>query len=198
MLDVMSTKSLSTEIMLVLPSYLHSLGSSASLKRSDVHNVIPLYDRFMEDYLKEVRRSLNVALDPCGFLEISRSLQAQFRARLRSDPYCMLPSYNHTLPNGDERGSYVVLDVGGSTLRVALVKLSGRSSADDPMRIVRMETSYIDSSVKALRGLAFFDWLAAKVEHMLAKGNVRHESDAEPLPIGLAWSFPIAYVVDEV
>ncbi|KAI9881268.1 MAG: hypothetical protein M1830_005554 [Pleopsidium flavum] len=54
-----------------------------------------------------------------------------------------------------------------------------------------METSCIDSTVKALKGVAFFDWLAGRVEHVLAKGGGYGHS-AAPLPMGLAWSFPIA------
>ena len=194
MLDFMAKKSVSTEKVLMRASFIYSPGPSPSLKTYDVHHVARSNPRSMEDFLLEVRQQFDVSLDPGGLLEISGLLQDQFMARLWSHPNCMLPSYNHTLPHGNERGTYVVLDVGGSTLRVALVKLSGRTGADDPMRIVRMETSHIDSSVKALKGLAFFDWLAAKVEKVLVKSRIRHDHQSVPVPVGLAWSFPIAYV----
>jgi len=192
--DFMANRSISTETVLMHPSFIYSPRPSPSLKTYDVYHVARSYHRSMEGFLQEVHEQFDVSLDAPGLLEISEQLQGQFQARLRSHPHCMLPSYNHTLPQGDERGTYVVLDVGGSTLRVALVKLSGRTAADDPMRILRMETSHIDGSVKALKGLAFFDWLAAKVEHVLVKSRVRHDHDGVPVSVGLAWSFPIAYV----
>lgn len=194
MFDFMANGSLSTETMLMHPPFIYPTGPSPSLKMYDVPHVARSYPRSMESFLQEVHEQFDVSLDARGLLAISEQLQDQFRARLRSHSHCMLPSYNHTLPEGDERGTYVVLDVGGSTLRVALVKLSGRTAADDPMRILRMEASHIDSSVKALKGVAFFDWLAAKVEHVLVKGRIRHDQAGMAVPVGLAWSFPIAYV----
>lgn len=191
MLDFMANRSVST---LLSSSFIYSPDPSPPLKTYDVHHVARSYHRSMEDFLQEVHGEFDVSLDAGSLLEISSLLQDQFKARLLSHSHCMLPSYNHTLPEGNERGTYVVLDVGGSTLRIALVKLSGRTAADDPMRILRMETSHIDSSVKALKGLAFFDWLAAKVKHLLVKSRTRHDYESVPIPVGLAWSFPIAYV----
>ncbi len=195
MLDFTRNRSGSIETMLIVPSFLHSLGSSTSLKKHDFDALVRSHDNSMEDIVEEVRRLFEAPLEAHNLLQLSRQMQGQFKERLRSDTHCMLPSYNHTLPHGNERGTYLALDVGGSTLRVALVELYGRSSADGPMRIMRMETSCIDDSVKALKGLTFFDWLAARVEHMLLKGG-GHGYSTTPLPMGLSWSFPIAYGVD--
>ncbi len=194
MLNFMTNRSVPTETMVMHSSFIYSPGPSPPLKVYDVHHVARSYHRSMGGFLQEVHEQFDVSLDAPSLLEISEQLQNQFQARLRSHPHCMLPSYIHTLPQGGERGTHVVLDVGGSTLRVALVKLCGRTDADDPMQILRMETSHIDSSVKALKGLAFFDWLAAKVKHVLMKSSIRHDHEGVPIPVGLSWSFPIAYV----
>lgn len=108
----------------------------------------------------------------------------------------MLPSYNHTLPGGDERGRYLSLDVGGSTLRVALVELRGQGEGVKGREsgIVCMESFPIGNAVMALEGVAFFDWMAARIVETLAKekeGPMWEEQAI--LPMSLAWSFPIEY-----
>lgn len=103
----------------------------------------------------------------------------------------MLPSYNYTLPTGEERGNYLALDMGGSTLRVAMVELAGKTRNGAPMWISAMESFEIDDKVKALEGKAFFDWMAGRVEVMLSEEGSDHGHDARPLPMGLAWSFPV-------
>jgi hexokinase len=106
----------------------------------------------------------------------------------------MLPSFNHTLPNGKESGRYLALDVGGSTLRVALIDLFGRESAkmtgDVAMRIVTMRSWKIDEKIKRLEGTLFFDWMAQRMEDMLSESECELEHDGV-LEAGLSWSFPV-------
>lgn len=54
-----------------------------------------------------------------------------------------------------------------------------------------MSVSPIDESVRRLEGTLLFDWMAQKVEAMLAEASDTCGYDEEPLPVGLAWSFPI-------
>ena len=102
----------------------------------------------------------------------------------------MLPNHNYTLPRGDEQGTYLALDVGGSTLRVALVRLAGRHGHHQPVRIVRMDNFEIDTVVKSLVGHAFFDWMAGRICDMLGRGDEYNMSSAA-LPVAMAWSFPV-------
>jgi hexokinase len=97
----------------------------------------------------------------------------------------MLPSYSSTLPTGQEKGRYLALDVGGSTLRVALVSLDGRRDAE----IVSFKAYKIDQTVKKLVGHCFFDWMAARIVETLEEtGALMPE---EVVSMALAWSFPI-------
>ncbi|KAK0709597.1 hypothetical protein B0T26DRAFT_653832 [Lasiosphaeria miniovina] len=128
-----------------------------------------------------------------GRLEaFAAKLKAQFREGLRSNPACMLPSYNHQLPSGTERGRYLALDVGGSTLRVALVELKGRETASKSETvIIRIDCFRIDNDVRSLRGAAFFDWMAERIQQTVAQDGGQSYSLMNPLLMGLAWSFPI-------
>jgi hexokinase len=117
-------------------------------------------------------------------------LKAQFREGLLMNPECMLPSYNYQLPNGYERGQYLALDVGGSTLRVALVELQSRAARSSERNIIRMQSFKIDPTVKALVGNAFFDWMVTRVLETV-DGEGQNRDSGSPLLMGLAWSFPI-------
>ncbi|KAL9602788.1 MAG: hypothetical protein Q9219_001631 [cf. Caloplaca sp. 3 TL-2023] len=164
-----------------------------SLKTFVTEHVTPIYQTTMDTLLKEVEELFEQQLRVEQLLAISKELQAEFKERLQSSPSCMLPSHNYTLPHGKEHGTYLAMEVGGSTLRVALVDLAGRHEPSQSLRIRRIATSTIDSRVRDLRGLAFFDWIAEKIEEMLSvdKAAADHMQLKEPLPLGIAWSFPI-------
>lgn len=166
-----------------------------STKASTTEDVTPVYETKMDLLGKEVQDLHERHLRVESLLALSDKLQAEFTERLQSGSQCMLPSHNYTLPNGKEHGTYLALEVGGSTLRVALVDLNGRASTQ-PLRIRRIVASNIDNRVRDLRGLAFFDWIAAKIREMLLgdrEARDRRQSN-EPLPMGIAWAFPIESV----
>lgn len=166
------------------------------LKAHGSEDVISRYSRSLNDLSQEVQHLFERQLRLESLLSLSRKLQVELKERLGSSPQCMLPSHNYTLPNGEEHGTYLALEVGGSTLRVATVELSGRSTRKDCLRVRRMECSMIDSDIRKLRGLAFFDWIAEKIGDMLVKDREAydHMQRVEPLRMGLAWSFPIESV----
>ncbi|KAL2016870.1 hypothetical protein VTK56DRAFT_2904 [Thermocarpiscus australiensis] len=143
------------------------------------------------DFLAEAERLLLDLNSPGALKRLSRELKRQFQAGLRSSPACMLPSYNSQLPTGHESGQYLALDVGGSTLRVALVELRGRGTSGCERRILRMDSFQIDSHVRNLRGTDFFDWMAEKIHRTIGQDSEKGHSPDRPLLMGLAWSFPI-------
>lgn len=150
----------------------------------------------MDDFLQEVRRLFQSPIDTKNMLDMSDALQEEFRQKLQSSDISMLPSYIYTLPTGQERGSYLALDVGGSTFRVAFVELNGRGNEKESMRILKMCTYKICNLVKALEGHQFFDWMAEKIQETLDDPVVVEVHGTDTLIMGLAWSFPIKYALD--
>ncbi|KAL8995611.1 MAG: hypothetical protein Q9169_004685 [Polycauliona sp. 2 TL-2023] len=152
----------------------------------------PIHENTLDQLLKQVQNLHERELRVESLLALSAKLQAEFTERLQSNSQCMLPSHNYTLPHGKEHGSYLALDVGGSTLRVALVDLDGRASAQ-PIRVRRIVASHIDDRVRNLRGLEFFDWIATRIREMLLGDRAARDRmrSHQPLPMGIAWSFPI-------
>lgn len=147
--------------------------------------------RTTADFLAEAELLLLDSARGAGLRDFATRLKRQFHQGLRSNPACMLPSYNHQVPNGRERGQFLALDVGGSTLRVALVELRGRDSKGEASSIVEINSFKIDHEIRGLRGPAFFDWMAARIVETVAKGSKQGHAPEDPLLVGLAWSFPI-------
>ncbi|KAF2473257.1 hexokinase-1 [Lindgomyces ingoldianus] len=182
------------ERIVMLPSLIQSVFPLPSRKRvrGDAAGTVRTYDRTMDDLLGEVQRLFEAPLEPAKLLAMSGKLQDQFAPKLQESNICMLPSYNHKLPTGLEQGTYLALDVGGSTFRVAVVELSGKQQpGSKSMRIVTMKSYKIDNSVRSLRGHAFFDWMAEKIESAVMDPQVKKINGTKSFPMGLAWSFPV-------
>jgi hexokinase len=182
------------ERIAMLPSLIHSVLPSLSSRRR-MRDALRTYDRTMDDLLREVQRLLEAPLEPAVLLQMSAELQAQFAPKLEASDICMLPSYNHKLPTGLEKGTYLALDVGGSTFRIALVELNGKQPNAKHMRIVTMKSFKIDEKVRQRSGTEFFDWMAEKIQQALADPQLQKVNGTKSFPMGLAWSFPVEYVI---
>ncbi|KAK5661959.1 hypothetical protein OQA88_10070 [Cercophora sp. LCS_1] len=143
------------------------------------------------DFVKEAESLFLGPVDGAGLRDLSAKLKNQFRVGLWSNTACMLPSYNHQLPTGREHGQFLALDVGGSTLRVALVELRGEGGKGQASSILQMDSFKIDNEIKGLRGVCFFDWMAERILQTISKDSKQGHSPDDPLLVGMAWSFPI-------
>ncbi|KAH7088532.1 hypothetical protein FB567DRAFT_341184 [Paraphoma chrysanthemicola] len=177
------------ERIAMLPSLIHSVLPSLSSRRR-MRDALRTYDRTMDDLLREVQRLLEAPLEPGKLQQMSTQLQDQFAPKLQASDICMLPSYNHKLPSGLEKGTYLALDVGGSTFRIALVELNGKQPNAKHMRIVTMKSFKIDEKVRQRSGTEFFDWMAEKIQLALADPKLQ-VNGTKSFPMGLAWSFPV-------
>lgn len=146
----------------------------------------------LNEFLQIVERAFTPSSSRKRLAELSEGMRKQFWESMEDNPLCMLPSYNHQLPMGDERGTFLALDVGGSTFRVALIELSGRGAeTGQEARILKRATFKINNGVKQLKGVLFFDWMAERIEETLLGKSEGHDMSEAPLSMGLAWSFPI-------
>ncbi|KAM3530634.1 hypothetical protein NHJ13051_001298 [Beauveria bassiana] len=146
----------------------------------------------LDDFLKDAETALLGPVSGDGLAKLSLNLRKQFFDGFQTELECMLPSYSHQLPTGFEHGQYLALDVGGSTLRVALVKLPGRSAdTNNEGDIVSMQAFKITRDIKNLEGMAFFNWMAARIKETLSSSLKQNSTSTKPIPVALAWSFPI-------
>lgn len=127
----------------------------------------------------------DLSLDTLG--GYSRDLAASLHDNL-SDlaSLSMLPSFIDRTPSGQERGRAIAVDIGGSTMRVAVIQLTpGR------LNVEQYQQFTITQDVKNRDGESFFDWIAGNIATFVG-GLAEMSVDAdETVPPGLVWSFPL-------
>ncbi|KAL8243739.1 hypothetical protein R6Q59_009997 [Mikania micrantha] len=146
----------------------------------------------LEELGFEVARKFNLPCDVRRMLQMSSRIKEQYYIKLESSTECMLPSFCHALPSGQECGTFVALDVGGSTMRVALIELSRRTHkrrAD--VTIKRMTMSRINESIRRLPADDFFRWMAQNILDMIKQEQDFQWTAEQPISLGLTWSFPL-------
>jgi hexokinase len=176
----------------MIPSLIQLVQPAYSSKRKRRRHVVDrTNEKSMDDFAANVRRLFEAPLPIERLYEISAKLQEEYKEKLRSSNISMLPSYMHTLPTGNEQGDFLALDVGGSTLRVALIRLAGKRVDGDGLQVRRIRSFAIDEKIRQLTGRMFFDWMAARIGEMLKEHNHMNGTVNARLQLGLAWSFPV-------
>jgi hexokinase len=172
--------------MLIYPSAAKAVPPTRTY--TDVDERAPV--RSLQSLADEVDRLFRYPCSIRRMLKMSAAMKQQYRDKLQKSDACMLPSFCHAMPSGQETGTFIALDVGGSTFRVALVELQGRASGPSGMVMHHMTSSKIDEPIRRLRGNEFFDWMASRIQAMLAECPQSRPRD-ETIGLGLTWSFPL-------
>ncbi|KAK2684544.1 hypothetical protein QWA68_016412 [Fusarium oxysporum] len=105
----------------------------------------------------------------------------------------MLPSFIDQTPTGKEQGDVLSIDIGGSTMRAAIVTLElSAVKIGDRLRIRKQESWPITVTLKSLTGVEFFDWIANNIQNFLGRlTEAGLVVELRALPAGLVWSFPL-------
>ncbi|ANB11222.1 hexokinase 2 [Sugiyamaella lignohabitans] len=98
----------------------------------------------------------------------------------------MIPTCMTCLPSGKEIGTFLSVDLGGSTFRVAFVCLKGPGKQSE---IVYMSVVPVPDSVKQGSGNDFFLWMAHEVKKGVDK-VLPNQPKSVPINMGISWSFP--------
>jgi hexokinase len=103
----------------------------------------------------------------------------------------MIPSFVTKMPTGNEVGTFLSLDLGGTNLRIAAVELkgAGKTAVHELKRLPSV-------ALKTGEGSVFFDWIAdairelitVEAKHLFTQDQV---SGKETLALGVCWSFPV-------
>jgi hexokinase len=103
----------------------------------------------------------------------------------------MIPSFVTQLPTGNETGTFLSLDLGGTNLRISAVQLLG----DGHVKVLEVKHAP-SKELKTGPGDVFFDWIADAVEELITV-KARHLFSPEQvagdatLALGVCWSFPV-------
>lgn len=103
----------------------------------------------------------------------------------------MIPSFVTKLPTGNETGTFLSLDMGGTNLRVSAVELQGHGQVE-VLELKRVASK----ELKTGQGHVFFDWITdaidelvhVKARHLFSRDQLQGK---ESLALGICWSFPV-------
>ncbi|KAG8987153.1 glucokinase [Tulasnella sp. JGI-2019a] len=120
-----------------------------------------------------------------------RSIVDQFVSDLRlglskyGEPMAMIPTYVTGVPSGDEKGTFLALDLGGTNLRVCEVTLEGNHKFS-----LRQQKYKVSTELKTGEATVLFDYMADSVDHFLTQmaASTNVEDD---IHLGLTFSFPV-------
>ncbi|CDZ96529.1 hexokinase [Phaffia rhodozyma] len=133
------------------------------------------------------------ALEPSFFLEtpklqqIVKAFRAEFSQGLTSygKDVAMIPSYITGVPDGNEEGTFLALDLGGTNLRVCEVRLLGSHKFT-----IKQQKYKVSDDLKRGDARDLFDYIAESVDSFLTE--IGTESDSgKVLHLGFTFSFPV-------
>lgn len=106
---------------------------------------------------------------------------------LENSSNCMLPCFNTTVDDSiHPEGSVLVIDIGGSTLRICVVEFKEGNTA-----VCKVNKSWtIQDSNKHFNRL-FFDWVITKFKEVIDIKDDSLKNACGKLKVGITWSFPI-------
>lgn len=95
----------------------------------------------------------------------------------------MIPCWVMDCPTGNETGDYLAIDLGGTNLRVVLVRLKGNNQFDTTQSKYALPASFRKGSADQL-----FDFIANSLKKFVEE--LFPEGCKEPLPLGFTFSYP--------
>lgn len=144
----------------------------------------------MSDPLNSIRQVFELNQDK--FKAIVEGFKSEYQSGLNtasaSGLATMIPSFVTALPTGKERGTYLALDLGGSTLRVSAVELLGNCNIK--VTEIRRHIAPHDP-LRTSGATTFFDWIADAIAELIKKIGHDTKHTEDPLSLGVCWSFPV-------
>lgn len=133
-------------------------------------------------------------LDISQLKNIANAFTEQLRRGLNTDSAMLkaLPTFITRLPQGTETGEFLVVDLGGSNLRVGQVKLEGEGR----FSLIR-DKWILDEKVKKGTGRELFDFIASRIDHFLrnslspSSGLLKLLDGGIPGELGFTFSYPV-------
>lgn len=142
----------------------------------------------MDDLQQSLNAQLKIAEIEDDFDVITRQFEDSIYESLEKSNSCMLPCFNVVCEQDcNPRGSFCILDIGGSTLRVSIVNFLDDGTAEC---LVNESWSIEDSNKHLDR--SFFRWVTQKFKFLVDDDMCSTLKNSRgKIKVGITWSFPI-------
>ncbi|TPX71637.1 hexokinase [Chytriomyces confervae] len=127
--------------------------------------------------------------------QIAKHMVAEMKKGLATDDSTlkMIPTHVVRRPKGDETGSYLALDLGGTNFRVCEVTLDGRGGTR-----VRQSKHTVTDDLKNGTGAALFDFFAECVKQFLLSDDQKEVTDKDLHTNEFKLGFTFSFAVNQV
>jgi hexokinase len=103
----------------------------------------------------------------------------------------MHQTWVHHLPSGNERGTFLTLDLGGTNLRVCEITLHGHEKEGKEKTQLNQQQYKLPEELKKGEADALWNFIAEKLEDFVKqKGLVNSFTKQNPMPLGFTFSYP--------
>eukprot|EP00053_Salpingoeca_punica_P019546 m.199131 g.199131 ORF g.199131 m.199131 type:complete len:460 (-) comp17679_c0_seq10:1840-3219(-) len=135
----------------------------------------------LECKLKEVESLFK--LEKPRLQKMIEQMQEEMRIGLQKadQQLLMIPTFVRHLPRGDEKGTYLAVDMGGSTFRVLRLELDGSRKIDLSSKSYVLTKEHRESDADTL-----FGFIADCLEEFFPEVKTA----SKPIPLGFTFSFP--------
>lgn len=103
----------------------------------------------------------------------------------------MHQTWVHRLPSGNERGTFITLDLGGTNLRVCEINLHGHEKEGKEKTQLDQKQYKLPEELKKGDADGLFNFIAQELEDFVkSKGLDKEYSKDRPMPLGFTFSYP--------
>lgn len=173
-------------------------GSTSNARCPGLNGSTTIRDDFSRnsDVWQYVRLELERHIDISSLRSMAAMLSVEMEERCRMDTQTMLPSFVRKFTHGAETGDFLCLDIGGSTLRVGVVRLLDNhlKYGSRGAEVLAVQLWPISEELKMLKEPVLFQWIGQTVAHMVNGLYTASDKRRKSLRACLTWSFPLEYV----
>ncbi|KAF9541083.1 glucokinase [Mortierella hygrophila] len=109
----------------------------------------------------------------------------------KSSDLAMIPTFVSGRLDGQERGSYLALDLGGTNFRVCLITLKGNHDVEPNSESFKVTEHLQEAHISEL-----MDFIAISIKDFITREHIsskiaKHRSNSNTLELGFTFSFPV-------
>ncbi|CAG8587082.1 12490_t:CDS:2, partial [Acaulospora morrowiae] len=137
--------------------------------------------------IEEITREFDLKTE--RLIEISNHFMRELNKGLEKygQTLAMVPSFVTGRPTGQETGTFLSLDLGGTNLRICQVDFQGNG-----VITIKQEKYLVSEAQKVGESHILFDFIANCVLKFLVEIGYQHEKEKEKVNLGFTFSFPVA------
>ncbi|KAK5075584.1 hypothetical protein LTS08_001349 [Lithohypha guttulata] len=143
----------------------------------------------LRDELDKLEKQFTVTTEKLK--EITKRFQEELEEGLKENGknIAMFVTWVLGFPTGEEKGSFLTVDLGGTNLRVCWITLNGKTKDKEHDIVVKQDSYTMPGELKTGNASDLWSFIAQSLQKFIEKENLTATPN-EPLPLGFTFSYP--------